>query len=311
MAVGEELGCRGEQSGCMGEQFAQRTTSLAQRTTSLIYEYDGSFEGLLCCVYESYYLKEIPVDILSPDAEALSLFPAKRIVTDLARANRVLASIPAKVGPEALEFVQHAFLTCLEQREHQILLFLRLGYRHGPAVLNMLADDVVDKLFKAVTHLKRESHLLCGFVRFSIFNGALAAQIEPKNCVLPLLRHHFCERYPEERFLIHDKTHGMALIYEPYRSAIIPIADLELPEPDEEELAFRELWQQFYQSIGIQERYNPRLRMSHMPKRYWKYLTEFGQVQPAITTRSQEKLLAPANRTQHVWANPRKHEGSV
>lgn len=283
MDVGEELGCRGEQ--------------FAQRTTSLIYEYDGSFEGLLCCVYESYYLKEIPIEVLSPDAEALSLFPVKRIVTDLEKATRVLASIPAKMGQEVLEFIQHAFLACLEQKELQILLFLRLGYRHGPAVLNMLADDVVDKLFKAVTHLKRESHLLCGFVRFSVFNGALAAEIEPKNCVLPLLRQHFCERYPDERFLIHDKTHGMALIYESYRSAIIPIIDLELPEPDEEELAFRELWRQFYQSIGIQERYNPRLRMSHMPKRYWKYLTEFGQAQAAPTkAKAQEKLLIPANR---------------
>lgn len=243
----------------------------------LIYEYDGSFEGLLCCVFESYYLKEIPINILSPESEAISLFPIKRIITDQQKAERVLASIPGRMGRETLEFVQHAFLTCLEQKELQILLFLRLGYRYGPAVMNMLTNDVVDALFKAVTHLQRESHLLCGFARFSVFNGALAAEIEPKNCVLPLLRQHFCERFPDERFLIHDKTHGMALIYEPYRSAIIPIMNLELPEPDAEELAFRELWQQFYQSISIKERYNPRLRMSHMPKRYWKYLTEFGQ----------------------------------
>ncbi len=280
----------GEGLGRIGEQFAQGTTSQ-------IYEYDGSFEGLLCCVYESYYLKEIPLDILTPEAQALSLFPVKRIATDLEKANRVLASIPAKMGQDVLEFVQHAFLTCLEQKEVQILLFLRLGYRYGPTVLNMLANDIVDKLFKAVTHLKRESHLLCGFVRFSVFNGALAAEIEPKNYALPLLRQHFCERYPEERFLIHDKTHGMALIYEPYRSAIVPITDLELPEPDEEELAFRELWRQFYQSIGIQERYNPRLRMNHMPKRYWKYLTEFGQAQAApIRATAQEKLPIPVNR---------------
>ncbi|MGE5652718.1 MAG: TIGR03915 family putative DNA repair protein [Bacillota bacterium] len=275
----------------MGEQFAQRTTSHAQRTTSLTYQYDGSFEGLLCCVFQSYAMKELPIDIIPPEAEALSLFPVKEIPTDLEKANRVLNSIPVKMGPEALEFVQHAFLTCLEQKELHILLFLRLGYQHGPSVMDMLANDVVDKLFKAVTHLKRESHLLCGFVRFSVFNNALAAEIEPKNYVLPLLTKHFTERYPDECFLIHDKTHGMALIYEPYRSAIIPIIDLELPDPDQEELTFRELWQQFYKTIAIEARYNPRLRMNHMPKRYWKYLTEFGQARTApVKNAPQERL---------------------
>lgn len=284
----------------MGEQTA-RVTGQPETATSLIYEYDGSFEGLLCCVFESYYMKEIPVDIVSPDALALALLPPKRIATDTEKANRVLTSIPAKMGQEALELVQHAFLTCLPQKELHILLFLRLGYRYGPAVMNMLANDVVDKLFKAVTHLQRESHLFCGFVRFSVFNGALAAEIEPKNCVLPLLAQHFCERYSQERFLIHDKTHGMALIYEPYRSAIVPISHLELPEPDEEELRFRELWRQFYASIGIKERYNPRLRMSHMPKRYWKYLTEFGQTQrPTTKVYPRERLLTPSNQEEHT-----------
>jgi probable DNA metabolism protein len=142
--------------------------------------------------------------------------------------------------------------------------------------MGMLTDDTVNTLFKAVKHLDNESHLLKGFVRFSIFSNVLVAEIEPKNYVLPLMTQHFCERYPEERFLIYDKTHGMALVYQPYQSAIIPIEDLELPEPDEQEQSYRELWQLFYDTIEIQGRHNPKCRMSHMPKRYWKYMTEFG-----------------------------------
>lgn len=26
----------------------------------VVYEYDGSFDGLLCCIYESYTQKELP-----------------------------------------------------------------------------------------------------------------------------------------------------------------------------------------------------------------------------------------------------------
>ncbi|MDF2569886.1 MAG: hypothetical protein K0R55_1490 [Sporomusa sp.] len=251
--------------------------------SDLIYCYDGSFDGLLCCVFESYEKKEIPLDILLTDTSQPALFSAKKIPTDLQKARRVLDSIPKKLGASALNFVRHAFLTCLVQKELHILLFLRLGYRHGPSVMNMLTDNVVNTLFKAVKHLDRESHLLKGFLRFSIFNNVLVGEIEPKNYVLPLLVQHFCERYPGERFLIHDKTHGMGLVYQPYQSAVIPIGDLELPEVDEEEQTFRELWQLFYDTIAIQGRYNPQCRMSHMPKRYWAYMTEFGRTKNNVT----------------------------
>ena len=246
--------------------------------SDLVYQYDGSFDGLLCCVFESYDKKEIPIDILSPNASQTLLFPVKKILTDSEKASRVLVSIPPKMGNSALDFVRRAFLTCLSQKELYILLFLRMGYRYGLSVMNMLTDDVVHTLLQAVKHLDKESELLRGFVRFSVFNNALVAEIEPKNYVLPLLLPHFCERYPEERFLIYDKTHGMGLVYQPYQSAVIPIEDLELPEPDEEEQTYRALWRLFYNTIEVQSRHNPECRRSHMPKRYWKYLTEFGSV---------------------------------
>ncbi len=250
--------------------------------SNVIYYYDGSFDGLLCCVFESYEKKEIPMNIILPDTPQTMLLPSKEIATDIDKATRVLASIPKKMGDDALGFVKQAFLTCLPEKERYILLFLRLGYRCGPQVMNMLADDVVNTLFKAVKHLTNESHLLKGFIRFSIYDNALVAEIEPKNFVLPLLTQHFCERYPEEHFLIYDKTHGMALIYRPYQSTILPIEDLQLPEPDEKEQSFRNLWQLFYNTIEVQGRHNPKCRMGHMPKRYWKYMTEFGGTQDSV-----------------------------
>jgi len=247
---------------------------------NLIYIYDGSFDGLLCCVFESYDKKEIPADIFLPGTSHTILFEVKKITTDVRKSNRVLLSIPQKIGLPALDFVRHAFLTCFSQKELYILLFLRLGYRYGPSIMNMLTNDIVNTLVKVVKHLNNESHLLKGFVRFSILNNVLVAEIEPKNYVLPLLTQHFCERYPEENFLIYDRTHSMALVYRPYQSAVIPIDDLELPEPDKEEQAFCELWRIFYDTIAIQGRNNPKCRQSHMPKRYWKYMTEFGSAQP-------------------------------
>ena len=246
--------------------------------SNIVYYYDGTFEGLLCCVFESYYKNEIPSEILPADDIQLTLLPVKEIVTNYQNSDRVLISIPKKMGNEALEFIKHAFLTCISKKELYIVLFLRLGFKNGPLIMDMLSNDVVNTLFKAVNHLTHEAHLLTGFIRFSIYNNALYAEIEPKNFVLPLLTNHFIERYPEEQFLIHDKTHNMALIYKPYKHIIIPIESIDLPVPDEDEKHFRQLWSLYYNTVAIKGRYNPKCRISHMPKRYWKYLTEFSYV---------------------------------
>ncbi len=243
-------------------------------SVNLAYQYDGSFDGLLCCVFESYEQNEIPAQILKWGEP--TLYPTKAIASDSQKAGRVLASIPRKMGQPALQLVRMAFLTCLEEKERMILLFLRLGYRHGPAVTSMLADDVVNTLFKAVKRLTNESYRYQGFVRFSVINGVLVSEIEPENFVLPLLAPHFCKRLANERFFIHDQTHGMALVYEPGRRAIIPADRLELPPIDQEEAAYRRLWQLFYDTIAIQGRINPRGRMGHLPKRYWKNMTELA-----------------------------------
>ncbi len=250
---------------------------ISRNMNTVIYCYDGSFDGLLCCVFEAYEKRETPSDILSEDASLPLLLPVKMIATDAERAGRVLKSIPKKMGHTALEFIRLAFLTCHPGKELLILQFMRQGYIYGPAVMNRRADETLHALFAAVDHLTHEAHLYQGFVRFSEAQGVLTAQIEPKNIVLPLIARHFSERYPGERFLIYDKTHHMVLLHQDASVEICSADTYEPPSPGEEELRFRELWRLFYDTIEIKERHNPRCRMSHMPKRYWHCMTEFAR----------------------------------
>jgi probable DNA metabolism protein len=262
--------------------------------TAMIYCYDGSFDGLLTCVFESFEKKETPMDILAEGADLPLLLPVKYIETDREKAARVSASVPKKIGRDARDFIRNAFLTCHPKKDLLILKFLKLGYRYGPSVMNRLTDDVVDALTKAVYHLEHEAHMYTGFIRFSEANGALTAEIEPKNIVLPLLAEHFCERFQNEQFLIYDKTHGMALIHQNREFAICAVEELELPAPGEEEMKFRALWRLFYDTIEIRERRNPRCRMSHMPKRFWGCLTEFAH-EGLYTADKSPELPAPAS----------------
>lgn len=241
---------------------------------TLIYCYDGTFDGLMCCVFNCFAEREIPSEIAVGIPEQLSFADIRQIATDPAKARRVISAIPKKISPNVLDLVRKMFLSCERDKDMTILLYLCKGFRVGAKIENMLTDSDVNKLNKAVLHCTREAHLLEGFVRFSDLGDCLAAVIEPKNTVLPLIADHFADRFRNENFLIYDKTHRMALIYYRHTAEIAENIDFELPPASAPEIRFRELWRTFYNAIGIEERYNPKCRMSFMPKRFWGCMTE-------------------------------------
>lgn len=242
---------------------------------AISYRYDGTFAGLLCCLFETYQARELPEKILGPFAGEDSIFGTKTITTDPVKADRVWHSVREKLGPEFARLVLDAFHTCMPDKEVEIVQLFRKGYQVGPGLLQQNLEPTVQKVNKAVRFLYRESHLLKGFIRFSVHQKVLVTTIGPKNYVLPYLRAHFENRYPEESFLIYDETHELALIYAPYRSQILPLEKFKAAPPDLEEEKFRVLWRCFYETIEIKPRHNERCRRTLLPKRYWKYMTEF------------------------------------
>lgn len=239
------------------------------------YRYDGSFEGMLCCVFESFARRELPASVAPPDRGQLTFTPEVWIETDPEHARRVFASVSKKISKAAAQLVSDIFLSCMEEKELALIRFLCLGYRYGAAVMDMLADDTVNALYRAQLYLKNESHLTLEFLRFSEIKGVLIAQIEPQNFVLPKIQEHFCARFSGERFLIYDRPHQAILAYQPFEARIFSVEGFELPKAEEEEQLYRDLWQHYYDSIAIKERENPVCRRNHMPKRYWNCMTEF------------------------------------
>lgn len=250
--------------------------------TQVSCQYDGTFSGFLTCVFECYVNREEPVEFHGPEDVCCSLYPLRTVETDEAHARRVYRSFD-KFGREGRELAVRCFLTCLPDKELWLWRFLCLGWRLGPEISRCLTDPTVDRVRRAVLHLEREAHLYRGFTRFSELDGVLVGEIEPKNQVLPLLRPHFCGRYPQERFALHDRTHAQALFHRPGPDgwAILPVDGFRTGPAGEAELAWRELWRTFYDTIAIEGRYNPKCRMTHMPKRYWAMMTEFQRDQDA------------------------------
>lgn len=242
--------------------------------TEMVYYYDGSFEGLLCCIFDSYANKEVLTAIYRDEDFVPTLFASRYIRTDPDHANRVFRKV-VKCSPYTADLLRKGFLTCLPEKElHLYRLVVKL-LREGPGFLRNFSDETLHPVARAVQHLMGEAHLLKGFVRFSDLSGVLGSEIEPKNRVLPVLRSHFCARYQNEKFFIYDRTHKEALFYASGKAVIRPLEDFQMAPPDETEAAYRVLWKRFYDTIAIKERYNPKCRMTNMPKRYWSTMTEF------------------------------------
>lgn len=271
---------------------------------TVIYGYDGSFEALLCCVFESVYERERPVEIHLVSELQPSLYPTRIIAADSEHAARVYASLDAKIGAGTADLVKCVFLSCAPQKEVALLRFLRFGYQNGPHTLQMLSHPLLAPLLAAQRSLYSEVHLLLGLIRFSDYGGGLFAQITPKNYVLPFLAEHFCSRFANETFLILDAAHQSALVWQNRRAEIIRVDHLEPPPVSAQEKNYRALWQRFYQSVAIAARYNPRCRMAHIPKRYWENMLELqpelsgSRCSPALPAR--KPLLSSAGRAAPV-----------
>ena len=239
----------------------------------VIFQYDGSFPGFLCCVFDSYAHKEFPIAFYS-DEECVSLYPVRVVVTRRDHSQRVYDSLQ-RLSPPALKVLRRAWLTCLEDKELRLYAFIRKLYDQGPGFMRSKADDVYYPIACALRHLGGELEKLRGFVRFSDYNGILGGEIEPKNRVLPLLANHFCSRMAGEPFFLYDRTHRELLLYTKGQRRIVPVESLTLELPGPEELQYRALWQEFFRTVSIRERTNPRCQNSFLPKRYRGVMTEF------------------------------------
>lgn len=102
----------------------------------VVYEYDGTLEGFLCCVYDSYVYKESPVGF-SADEGSLSLYEVRAVVTDAAHGRRVYQGLVRRSG-KAANILQRAFLTCMEDKEMRLYAFVRRVFQESQVLKKVL-----------------------------------------------------------------------------------------------------------------------------------------------------------------------------
>ena len=253
----------------------------------MILVYDGSFEGLLSCVFVAVKERLQPHAIASETAFQSSLLDEiKRVPTDDDKAARVLKGV-AERGGENLELLLFKiFLSELPEREQ--LCYNLIGAvitNKNAEVLKNYANPDMLRIAQIEKMINREVHRMHAFVRFQKTRDELFyAVINPDFNVLPLIGEHFEKRYADQGWLIFDGHRHYGIYYDKERVRFVSDEDPACAQLinsgqassqyDAQENEYQILWQQYFKSVNIQARNNKKLHLRHMPRRYWKYLTE-------------------------------------
>ena len=251
------------------------------------YEIDGSFEGLLCAIFTCFERQDKEVNLVLEGVVMLTLFDrTRKIETDYQQAKRVWLKLQSMIGKQsALNF----YKCCLSEDEKAFnaafYLLIHVFNGRSESISNYGEPNAL-YFAQTLKKVNRERHRMTAFVRFQKSkDGLFVSRIAPDFNVLPLVGSFFKNRYADQPWIIFDTKRNFGIWYD--LNSIVPIEIpgnpiledgmlIQMPELDDRELHYQELWQKYYQSTTIKERVNPDLFVRHVPRRYWSELTELN-----------------------------------
>ncbi len=247
----------------------------------MIYTYDGTYEGLLSVIFETYRLGSPATHIVIEEEQQAHLFEHSiAVATQPEHAARVRKGIIERCSEKALRMLYHCFLSEKPGAEMLIYRFVALSVESGENIEDNFLNDTVLQLHKINKQIGGEVHRMHAFVRFQETPDHLfVALIEPDFNVLPLLGPHFQERYPAFRWLIYDTRRHFGLYHADHTTDFITFDQQQHGQLTKEMLThaetdYQQLWKTYFKSVDIPERRNLKLHLQHVPRRYWKYLIE-------------------------------------
>lgn len=246
--------------------------------------YDGSFEGFLSCVFYVFEYKLTNVTIQNEYLVQNEIFAKnENIITDKEKSDRVWKGLKTKTAAITTTKIYYAFLSEQIGVENILLDYIEYIFKSKVKVDTDFTHASVLKTSKIAKNVSREKHRMEAFVRFRLTKDEIYfANIEPDFNVLPLISKHFKNRYADQKWVIYDIKRNYGLYYDLNKLEIMHMnfpKNFDFSKTDknffaEEEFEFQELWQNYFKSTNITERKNMKLHIRHVPKRYWKYLSE-------------------------------------
>ncbi|MBB4035246.1 putative DNA metabolism protein [Dysgonomonas hofstadii] len=249
-----------------------------------VFFYDNTFEGLLTAIFDAYSRKVFPDKLLKEgDVPPLFMEHSYTVTTQEDRATRVWKALDKKMSALARNMLTYAWLSEEEGSDDLIFRYIRKTLDSKIPIETNFGDSDVLEIHQMAKRVSHERHYLMMFVRFQkAADDIFFAPVSPRHNALPLAINHFKDRFSDQKWVIYDVKRHYGFYYDLHSVVEMTLDNDEhllsgkLDEKlmAEDEKIFQELWKGYFNSMTIKERINLKLQRQHMPKRFWKYLTE-------------------------------------
>ncbi|NDW19729.1 DNA metabolism protein [Dysgonomonas sp. 216] len=251
----------------------------------IAFRYDKTFEGFLTGVFEAYDKKVFPEKFLS-ESELAPLFAEEviSIETDDNKAYRVWQGLLKKLSKTACQTIWMVWLSEKADVEELLLRYIRKVFAAQKFAETNFGDPDVLEMSQIAKMVGREAEHIRQFTRFQkAADGIFFAPVTAACNALPLSINYFKDRFADQQWIVYDIERKYGFFYDLKTVTEITLdgegnhlltgkLDDELMDKDEK--LFQEMWKGYFKALTIKERINLKLQRQHMPRRFWKYLTE-------------------------------------
>ena len=257
--------------------------SIERSPHMVIFTCQDTFESMMTCIYVAWSarLGHSNIKLQTEPIWSPELFCEYRHVDpDEEKVQKVIRSIREKISEKSYHDIYRAAMSDSTDKLDIIYRYMILGFVYGERTSQMLGNPAVSAVFELNRKVANEAHLFREFVRFSrLKNQVLLSIIEPKCNVLTILAPNFEDRMPSEHWMIIDKTRMISVVHpadSDYFLTPITAEELSYMEASKDRFdPYVGLWKSFFQTIGIEQRKNPRCQRNMLPLWYRKHMPEF------------------------------------
>ena len=186
----------------------------------MVYVFDGTIDGLLTAVFDSFFLHQEPQMLLAV-GEQLPLFADEPhvVVTDSEKAARVWKGLEKRLSAAGLRVITLSWLS-EEHALHQPLFnYICKVFRQpagAPSIEQNASDFDVLAVRNTCRRVLHEQLRMKQFIRFQkAKDGTYLAVVSPDHNVLPLIIDHFQDRFNDQSWLIYDAKRHYGYYYNP------------------------------------------------------------------------------------------------
>jgi len=250
-----------------------------------IYTCNNDFMSMMTCIYVAWASRKGHANVKlmkEPVYEQVLFSDYVHVDADEVKADSVIRAIREKISNEAYLWVYYASRSADEDSLDVMYRFLVMGFHYGSRICYMLQNPVVVRMMELKRNVGNEAHAFREFLRFSsIDNKVYVAHIEPKSDVLMMVANHFNDRMMCEHWIIMDDTRNVAAIHprnsDYYIRYLTDDEAKELLKTEQYKDEFVAMWKEYFDTIAIRERTNPKCQRNHFPVWMRKNAVEFNE----------------------------------